>query len=146
MNEKSRKYIMKYRATYWATNQIGELGMEGDDGEESKKDGPENQNEGEDQEAKSEEGGESEDEMPVKAFIPKKAKVNDELSNSEYGEEAPSEDSEVLEYEPEVPKIKYKVISLQMADCPPDKWKLLKFDCKKTKALGHMLIDMVSRK
>jgi hypothetical protein len=72
--------------------------------------------------------------------------LNDQLSSSEYGEEAQSEDSEVLEYEPEIPKIKYKLISIAASDCAPDKWKVIKYECKKTKPLNLLLIEMVSKK
>lgn len=82
----------------------------------------------------------------MKTKIPKRAKVNDELSNSEYGEEAQSEDSEVAEYDAEVPQMKYKIISIAHSDCPPDKWRMIKYDCKKSKPIASLLIEMCSKK
>lgn len=84
-------------------------------------------------------------------FVPKKAKCADELSNSEYGDEGgQSDDSEVLEYEADVPEIKYKIIKLKLTDhvpaVPIDKIKMLKFDCKKTKTNPTHLIDMLAKK
>jgi hypothetical protein len=59
--------------------------------------------------------------VPLKPIARKKEKLNEQLSSSEYGEEVLTEDSEVLEYEAEFPKIKYKLISIGASDYAPDK-------------------------